>query len=1063
MSRNPLSGLPRLVHRLLIRRQVALGTLTLLVISTLLAPLPFSPALMVKIPTAPSSTKEASAIDNLSKVPVRSDSDDERGLGSVSASPGQPAGGPITFTNYRLRMAQANILVKADPPTGDLETRALQQQRDDLGAVLRSLTEAGLSGAYSFDEADNSYYAELNAAALFELNANPLVAAIEPASVSAAAIEKEESLAGISPSGVTVQTVSSVVFIQVYSPFIWGRASVGGSTVTLTLESSSGSVIGVACQTKQAEPNNYVEIDRTQLYYETIFIEPTSTSCTTGTPVTIMPGDRVHVVTSGLDPSTGIYLTEDKRIIVDDVRAWTSYERGSVTGTGPAGLPVVVTISSSSLALNQYLTPGTSMTYAELTADGGGNFSATAFRTSANPAYKTVTLQPGSTGFVRVQHQDGSEVYTVHGQNVFVLENSGTVHGWAFQLPRYPSGLDSGVIVRRPSPNVSITLKNSSGQVKDSVSGPAEPMAPNYATSFFATILADDTVEVSISQGPVISISVAQLTASVDVSGNQVTGTGPSNTAVVVQLGRINGYVRSASYFNYIQQRVNTNGSGQYRSGSFLCNNGDAVVVGPGSFGYVGFEEARGNFVYAAFAAPTNDVMADFPFLEGWVADGNARPAVALADGGGSLKSQNTATPSLIWMTNQKLFINTYYNVVTSQFIEPGDTVTISTGSRTDVIPVDNVTAYLNLDAVAVVGQAPPGATVRVVPLEGTNNVYRDVSADANGNYVAGNPYKSFSYSTCADASRTQTFNAGDFGRAYVSHADSNRVFMPYGRLMEVNENENYLEIYQFARRDIDWFGTPSGQEVTVTLTPAQGPPVIVSAASSGGQSGKWPLSKPIPWPQDVHLRARDNLSATFTEGLPFGPTRQATIAMISLPLIIGSPDVDRNTLAGVGPQSWSGQATLNPPPTAKSVAISPRGYTAFGPFGFQTSSGTPIRLMAGYSGRVFFSDNTGHRVWIAWAATGSRLEITGYLVADMTQVCGIKAPASTTVRIHDVTTSDVIIGAGTSDAQGNFCVAVSPLYKGQVIMAEADGEYSQPVVVGVFLSFLPMISSDAE
>ena len=114
---------------------------------------------------------------------------------------------------------------------------------------------------------------------------------------------------------------------------------------------------------------------------------------------------------------------------------------------------------------------------------------------------------------------------------------------------------------------------------------------------------------------------------------------------------------------------------------------------------------------------------------------------------------------------------------------------------------------------------------------------------------------------------------------------------------------------------------------------------------------------------------------------------------------------------------------------------------------------------MPGYSGTVSFSDTTGHRVWVAWAVTDRPVKITRTPKPGDTIVCG-KAPPNSTVTILDVTsgTLDTIIGTGTADAQGNFCVTVTPLYDGQVIMAEAGGVYSQPVVVRrlsqVFLPF---------
>src|SRR5207248_3090005 len=160
-----------------------------------------------------------------------------------------------------------------------------------------------------------------------------------------------------------------------------GHASIGGLSVQLTLLDSSGTTtVSVPRQSIALPPNNYVQIDRTTLYYETVFVDPNVIDPVTHNhpPVAIVPGEQVHVVTSGIDPSSGQRITEDKLIAVDDVQAWTSYQTDTVTGqTSLANAPVIITTASSYLSLSNYLTPGTFLTYATMTADGSGSFRAT--------------------------------------------------------------------------------------------------------------------------------------------------------------------------------------------------------------------------------------------------------------------------------------------------------------------------------------------------------------------------------------------------------------------------------------------------------------------------------------------------------------------------------------------------------------------------------------------------------------------------------------------------------------------------------------------------------------
>src|SRR5260221_9635372 len=103
------------------------------------------------------------------------------------------------------------------------------------------------------------------------------------------------------------------------------------------------------------------------------------------------------------------------------------------------------------------------MTFRDTTADASGHFSVGQFQTSGDPTLHKVDLIQGSTGYVRVKHGDGNEVYTVHGQNVLVLENSAQAHGYAFGLPSSPINVDLGVPLVHPGLPLSATLKNAAG------------------------------------------------------------------------------------------------------------------------------------------------------------------------------------------------------------------------------------------------------------------------------------------------------------------------------------------------------------------------------------------------------------------------------------------------------------------------------------------------------------------------------------------------------------------------------------------------------------------------
>jgi hypothetical protein len=987
---------------------------------------------------------------------------------AASPSPATPtsvASAPETFQGYVARLAHPNSLVVADASASELAARDANQRRDHVAAILTKLQTDGHARAFTFDKLTESFAVELDDTARAQLAADPFVADVATASAAATTATSHPTTSTSSLGTTSTSGVSSVNFIQVYSPFMWGKASVGGLSVDLALLDPTGTItIGVPTQMYFPQPNppGSIQIDRTQLYYETVFVDPVNSA---HAPVMILPNDRVHVITSGIDPTTNQFETNDVTITVDDVQGWTSFENGSVSGTAPPNSTVVVTASNLFLSLSNYLTPGSNLDYAQVTANSAGAFSATMFQTSSNPTPAKITLTPGWTGFVRVVHSDGNEVYNVHGQNLFVLENSSTVHGYVFPLPSAPTGLNTGVTVTRPARSLQLTVANGQNQVlsTETLSGSLTP----YTADLSPTMIVGGDVVTGVIDGVyTTTVATSPVSASVDIAGNQVTGTGPANTPLVIGVGQIDGYLTTYSTFNYNQHQVTTNSSGSFSSGTFACGSGK-LSLQAGSFGYASYEDPHANVVYEDFAATRHDVMAHFPYVEGWVTDGTVRPSITIKDASADLLGQVTATPELLYLINQKLYINVYYSVVTPSFIDPGDTVSITAGSQTATIPVDDLTTYPNTDSATVVGVAPAGTTVLTVP-DNFKTASKSVSVGSTGAYAIGNPFNNFADSTCSTTSWTETFSPGNTGRTYLTHADGNRVFAVWGRSLHVNENEAFLDLYLYPTQNLSWSWTPSRSPVTatVTLTPAGGSPVSVQCVSTGcppdytlADHAQVTITNNTG--QKVIIRAGDSVSATFVEGV--GSTlRPVTLTLSAIPLVTGSPDPISSTLAGVGPPSWTGQALLNAPPSANPVAIPARSITAYSPLSFTGITSGAIKLVQGYSGTVSFTDTFGDRVWSAWAVTAFPVRITSFPLPGQTVVCGTAGPNSA-ITILDVSTqpNQIPIGTGPADSQGNWCVTVSPpLYKLQVIVAEdGSGDVSQPVVVGgAYIIYLPSL-----
>jgi len=464
------------------------------------------------------------------------------------------------------------------------------------------------------------------------------------------------------------------------------------------------------------------------------------------------------------------------------------------------------------------------------------------------------------------------------------------------------------------------------------------------------------------------------------------------------------------------------------------------------------------------------------------------RPSISVAASDGSPKqSQEQTSPRLLWLVKDKLYVNTYYNAATSVYILPGDVVTILSGGQTNTIPVDKLVARLYADKDLVAGEAPASAPVRVVP-EKDRASRKEVVANATGGFAAANPYTVQNAANCSESAKSESLAFGDIGRVFVRHPDGNEVFTTfYTRALHALENEDIVWLTGFVLRGIDWPDILPGATRSATVAYAPSP----DATGSGSGQGNIPGSGQGKT-ADIHvyldaaptveavIRSGGTITATYLEGANT-LTRPVTLTLRSLALLTASPDTDVNTIAGVGPINWlgpdtaaladygtidwSGKADLKTPLTS-SAAIPHGTTTAYPPVQFKSGT-TVIPLQPDYRGTVSFVDPLGNEIYTWWGVTNLayQVQITRRPWVGDTKVCGkVKPPAgfpaAVAVNVHDLTGNpvDTIIGTGTSDDQGLFCVNVSPpLHAGQVILAEVSGSWSQPAVATIPV-FLPLV-----
>jgi hypothetical protein len=123
-----------------------------------------------------------------------------------------------------------------------------QKAQDDVAALLEQLKARGQAGTATFDVERSGFREDLTTHSVSPLAAS--VGAVPPASAIAAG-SVPAAPAGPAPlpplslasSAIRAQSISSITFLQVYSPFVWARINIGGLSISLTLQDAGGNTI----------------------------------------------------------------------------------------------------------------------------------------------------------------------------------------------------------------------------------------------------------------------------------------------------------------------------------------------------------------------------------------------------------------------------------------------------------------------------------------------------------------------------------------------------------------------------------------------------------------------------------------------------------------------------------------------------------------------------------------------------------------------------------------------------------------------------------------------------
>ena len=430
-----------------------------------------------------------------------------------------------------------------------------------------------------------------------------------------------------------------------------------------------------------------------------------------GSPLNLQPGDVVQATAGG---ATTIITVPTVNVTSDPVN-------DRLTGT-TSGTTVITTTYGATRTLALWPTSLYDGDYGKyVLPDASGVFTAVnPFYSSANPdgGQSPLDWNPGTWGHYRYVDANSNYVYgrflAPFTPKVTVQENGNRVYGYV-ALPGVP---------------VTVTLKTGTTvrAVRHTVS---DPTSAWFDVRFYDAsgnpvyIQANDTVEVSAS--PTIVVPVVPLSGQVNATTNVVSGSGPANASLSVEMG---GYHLPAITDS---------------SGAFSVDFTGVYDIRPGDRARIRYINAEGHEVFLEnIPAPYVWVRKDTNWGGGAVALGNAPVTVVLKTG-----TTVKATAVLTSGIDGEFSFDLYSASGVLVPIVTGDTLVVTCGGTTMTLPIPTLTAQVNPASDTVTGQAPAAGEMLRVELYDASGFpmgQKTVTADGSGAYTAGNPWGTTNY-----------------------------------------------------------------------------------------------------------------------------------------------------------------------------------------------------------------------------------------------------------------------------------------------------------------------------
>ncbi len=759
-----------------------------------------------------------------------------------------------------------------------------------------------------------------------------------------------------------------------------GLLPIGGYTVTVTLKDSEESI--KTSRTVWADSVHY------------------NLNLTT----TIRPSDTVHV-------SSAVTMAE---VFVSPMSANLDSLNDQITGWGP----VTETLALELQAQSEY---GGYETYtATATTDATGAFTVSTFY-DYDGQPRSVDIQPGDTGTLRYTCEDGNQVYLNFGQVVYVHQNDNEVHGYAAMN----------------SVPVSATLYAGDGTVKAQTGTTSDDWDAGAYWLDFTTeqwggdpvpIRGGDTVVVII-DGVSTTVPVDSLTANPNLASDTVSGVAPPDAMLKVTLNECGGDMATGEGCSQWVTTTSGIGSlgGLYTTDVFTymddmtwtTHTHDIVA---GDTGRVEYINADSNVVYIDYAAPQTRIQENGRRIDGLLSVGGYTVTVTLEDSAGSVKTSRT-----VWADG------IHYDVNLTTTIRPSDTVRVSSALTTTGIFVSPISAGLDSFNDQVTGKGPANESMDLeLQAQSEYGGYETYEATATTDATG-----AFTVSTFYDYDgqpRSVDIQPGDTGVLRYTRADGNQIYLHFGQVVYVHQNDN----------EVHGYAAMNSVPVSATLYAADGSVKAKAGATSDdwGAGAYWLSFTTEQWGGDpVPIRGGDMVIVVI----------DGVSTTVPVNLLTAVPNLSTDKVVGSGPSASFLEVTLNEcggdaamgEGCSQQVRTDADGLYTTDVFTYVDEMTWTTRthdIVAGNTGRVEYINPDFNVIYIDYAATGVATTIApGGLRAGATAVLGTAVP-SATVEIWDVTESR-LIGTGTASSDARFAISVDPpLIRGHTIVAIADG-----------------------